>query len=126
MTYSMPERWLDVAGCYTGPQENYDAFLASSCAAQYSTCPCVNQSMPRATTQVLPTMTPTQREAAILPAQGALSPVDLVRPLPTIVTQEPIDMTPPCSGFTDWVAQNQGLAIGLLAVTALLVFGGKR
>lgn len=128
--YPIPEEWkkdwIAVAGCYSGPKSGYDQFLAGSCAEPYSTCPCVNTSMPKATTQALPTMTPSAREAAILPAQGALNPVSLVRPLPSIVTQAPIDMAPSCSTFAQWVTENKGIAVALLVGGALLAFGGKR
>lgn len=122
--FPMPDSWMAVAGCYIGPPENYQATLDQSCSQPYSTCPCPPQ-MPKATTAVMPTITMTEREQAVNAANPPAQPFDFVRPLPSIVSTDPVEVTPSCSTFADWVDQNKGLAIGGLVLAGFLIFGGK-
>jgi hypothetical protein len=49
---------------------------------------------------------------------SGLTPSALVQRLPSIVNPAPVDLSPPCSSFTQWVADNPGLAFGGLALVA--------
>lgn len=120
---ALPEGWLTVSGCYMGPAADYPAYLKTSCEAPYSTCPCP---MPKATTALMPTMTGTARVLTVSEAENPMTPFELVRPLPSIVNNDAVDMAPPCSTFTEWVANNPLLAGGLLVGAGLLLFGRKK
>lgn len=80
-------------------------------------------SMPRPTTAVMPTMTGTARALAVESAERPFEPLDLARPLPSIVNTEIVDMRPPaCDGLTQWVSDNPLLAAGVLIGAAVLLW----
>jgi hypothetical protein len=81
--------------------------------------------MPRPTTAVLPTMTGTARAALVTSNETPVKPLDLVRELPSIVSTEPVDLTPPCPSFSMWVSEHP-CAAGLLLVGAAVLLWGRK
>ncbi len=68
--------------------------------------------MPAPTTMTMPGMTATAQATSPNP-QPDLAPMDLVRPLPTIVNNQPIQIAQ-CNSFSEWVDKNPLMAAGLL------------
>lgn len=82
------------------------------------------QVMPKPTTTVFPTITGT---AAVVgePVQPDISPAQLLRPMPSIVTSQVADIRP-CNGFAQWVADNPAVALAGLVLLGMLAVGGGR
>ena len=81
------------------------------------------QVMPAPTTMTMPGMVTTAQVVSPNP-KPTLTPQDLLRPLPTIVDNQPTSVAQ-CNSFSDWVDQNPLLAGGLLLGLAFVVFGRK-
>lgn len=82
-----------------------------------------SQVMPVPTTMTMPGMVTTAQLTSPNP-QPDLAPQDLLKPLPTIVDNQPTQLAQ-CNSFSDWVDQNPLLAGGLLLGLAWVVFGKK-
>lgn len=82
------------------------------------------QPVPRATTMVMPTVTGTAQ--VMVPDQNKpdLAPQDLLKPLPSIVNNQPIQLAQ-CNSFSDWIDQNPLLAGGILLGLAWIVLKKK-
>lgn len=78
------------------------------------------QLMPAPTTMVMPGMTLTAQSVGPNP-QPSLTPQDLLRPLPTIVDNQPTQIAQ-CNSFSEWVDANPLLAAGLLLGLAWFTF----
>jgi len=76
--------------------------------------------VPRPTTQVMPTMVGTA-QVAVSDFTPDMTPQDLLRPLPSIVDNQPV-VVAQCDSFAQWVDSNPLLAAGLLMGLAFLVF----
>lgn len=82
-----------------------------------------SQVMPAPTTMTMPGMVTTAQLTSPNP-QPSLTPQDLIKPLPSIVDNQPTQLAQ-CNSFSEWVDQNPLLAGGLLLGLALVVFGRK-
>jgi hypothetical protein len=80
--------------------------------------------VPQNVTMTMPTITGTANVTIPAPQPG-LQPSDLLRPLPSIVSTAPVNVSAPCSAVSDWVGRNPLLGVGILAGLAWLVFGKK-
>jgi len=83
--------------------------------------------MPQATTATMPSMATTSQ--AITPTvQPGFTPMDLEKPMPSIVNTDPavLGMTPCGGGFSGWVNDNPVTASLLLAGLAFALLGGRR
>ena len=76
--------------------------------------------VPKPTTQVMPTMVGTA-QVAVSDITPDLVPQDLLRPLPSIVDNQPVVVSE-CNSFSQWVDGNPLLAAGLLMGLAFVVF----
>lgn len=85
------------------------------------TAPIADSNIPRNVTMVMPQLVKQVQEVAPNP-QPQLTPADLLKPLPSIVNTEPVQL-PTCSGISEWVDQNPMMAVGVLGVLAYFVFG---
>lgn len=81
------------------------------------------QVMPAPTTMTMPGMTATANVTSPNPKPD-LSPQDLIRPLPSIVDNQPTSVAQ-CNSFSQWVDQNPMLAGAMLLGLAFIVFGRK-
>ena len=79
--------------------------------------------MPAPTTLSMPGMVTTAQLASPNP-QPSLTPQDLIKPLPSIVDNQPTQLAQ-CNSFSEWVDQNPVLAGGILLALAWLTFGRK-
>jgi hypothetical protein len=79
--------------------------------------------MPAPTTMSMPGMVTTAQLTSQNP-QPNLTPQDLIKPLPTIVDNQPTQIAQ-CNSFSEWVDQNPLLAGGLLLGFAWVMFGRK-
>ena len=79
--------------------------------------------MPAPTTMSMPGMVTTAQLTSANP-QPNLTPQDLIKPLPTIVDNQPTQIAQ-CNSFSEWVDQNPLLAGGMLLALAWLTFGRK-
>ena len=79
--------------------------------------------MPAPTTMSMPGMVTTAQLTSPNP-QPNLTPQDLIKPLPTIVDNQPTQIAQ-CNSFSEWVDQNPLLAGGMLLALAWLTFGRK-
>ena len=82
-----------------------------------------SQLMPAPTTMTMPGMVTTAQVTSPNPKPD-LTPQDLLKPLPTIVDNQPTSVAQ-CNSFSQWVDQNPLLAGGLLLGLAWVVFGRK-
>jgi hypothetical protein len=88
--------------------------------------------MPEATTMALPSITGTAQAAgAPIGNTGGivqnLSPVDLLKPMPSIVDTSPTVVPGvACDSISQWVNDNPMLAIGALALLAMFIYHGKK
>lgn len=80
-----------------------------------------SQQFPAPTTMTMPGMVTTAQLTSPNP-QPSLTPRDLVRSLPSIVDNQPTQITQ-CNSFSEWVDQNPLLAGGVLLGLAWLTFG---
>ena len=86
--------------------------------------PVIPQSvMPAPTTMTMPGMVATAQMTSANPQPG-LTPQDLIKPLPTIVDNQPTQLAQ-CNSFSDWVDQNPLLAGGMLLALAWFTFMKK-
>jgi hypothetical protein len=76
--------------------------------------------VPKPTTQVMPTMVGTA-QVAVSDVVPDLTPGDLLRPLPSIVDNQPV-VVAQCDSFAQWVDENPLLAAGILMGLAYMVF----
>lgn len=81
------------------------------------------QLLPAPTTMVMPGMTMTAQITSPNPRPD-LTPQDLLRPLPTIVDNQPTTIAQ-CNSFSQWVDDNPLFAAGLLLGLAWFTFGHK-
>lgn len=83
------------------------------------------QVFPTPTTMVMPAMVITSQTVASDP-QPDLTPQDLLKPLPTIVDNQPVEITQ-CNSFAQWVDNNPLMAGLLLVGLAMFTFhkGGR-
>lgn len=79
--------------------------------------------MPAPTTMAMPGMVTTAQLTTENPQPG-LTPQDLIKPLPTIVDNQPTQVAQ-CNSFSGWVDQNPMLAGGILLALAWFTFGRK-
>lgn len=77
--------------------------------------------MPAPTTMTMPSTTATAQATTPNP-QPQLAPMDLIRPLPSIVNNQPVQIAQ-CDTFTQWVGDNPVLAGGILV--GLWMFLGR-
>ena len=82
-----------------------------------------SQLMPAPTTMTMPGMVTTAQLTSERP-QPDLTPRDLLRPLPTIVDNQPTSVAQ-CNSFSEWVDQNPFLAGGMLLALAWFTLGRK-
>ena len=82
-----------------------------------------SQVMPAPTTMTMPGMVTTAQMTSANP-QPSLTPQDLIKPLPTIVDNQPTQIAQ-CNSFSEWVDQNPLLAGGILLMLAWFTFGKK-
>jgi hypothetical protein len=82
-----------------------------------------SQVMPAPTTMTMPGMVATAQVMGPNPKPD-LTPQDLIKPLPTIVDNQPTQIAQ-CNSFSEWLDQNPMLAGGLLLGLAWFVFGKK-
>jgi hypothetical protein len=87
--------------------------------------------MPESTTMMLPSITGTAQAAGATTGSSGgivqnLSPVDLLKPMPSIVDTAPTVVPGvACDGISQWVNNNPLFAIGALALLAWFVYGKK-
>lgn len=87
--------------------------------------------MPESTTMMLPTITGTaQAQGATTGSSGGivqnLSPVDLLKPMPSIVNTDPTVVPGvACDSISQWVNQNPLFALGALGLLAWFVYSKK-
>ena len=88
-----------------------------------------DSSIPRNVTTVMPSLVAQANTQALIQSavqeQPVLTPGDLSRPLPSIVTTEPVQVGPVCDPMTAWINDNPMLALGVLGVLAYFTFGHK-
>lgn len=58
--------------------------------------------------------------------QSGLSPVNLIRPLPSIVSTAPVNVKEPCSALNQWIGENPLLALISLAAVGYYAFTAKK
>lgn len=80
----------------------------------------VSQLLPAPTTMTMPGMTHTANMTGPDP-RSSMTSWDLLRPLPTIVDNQP-EVIVQCNSFAEWVDKNPLLAGGLLLGLAYVVF----
>jgi hypothetical protein len=82
-----------------------------------------SQVMPAPTTMTMPGMVTTAQMTSPNP-KPSLTPQDLIRPLPSIVDNQPTQVAQ-CNSFSEWIDQNPLYAAGLLLGLAWFAFERK-
>lgn len=79
------------------------------------------QQLPAPTTMTMPGMVATAQLTSPGVNTSGLTPLDLIRPLPSIVDNQPTQLAN-CNSFSEWVDQNPLLAAGILLGLAWMTF----
>ena len=111
--------------CASNPEWANQNYVYDAASGKYPGVSTIADSnIPRNVTMTMPQFTSEAQQVAPNP-QPQLTPADLLKPLPSIVSTAPTELPAPCDGMADWIGKNPMMAVGILAGFAWLVLGDK-